>query len=476
MRVSEALNAVRSMEDAETAGSRISVAPELVDFSSAPPVGARSDGDPARFRQTAARTPILPFLGVLVHGQDRPLFAGPGESGFHPSVSYVQKIYLAILINWFIDALGLGYLSYGYLLWLKPRWAGACAAAILGTALSTALASFASGLVLRPLRLPTRGSADQPVVLVTLGAAVLASAVVLSSAVWSTEHSQVYQFAVYLSWLALALALMVFASLAFGVVDVLYITARLLVMFSVGYVVAGPLHLLFFHKEIHEQWQNDRRNERDKAHKDTLTKSENIYKTCLTTSGYTDECRGIGETLSRNHLLVRAYQAQMNCEDRGLLASACDQQRAPLREQAQAVGLREALGVLQRPLTGKRGDGPEYASLHESRSNAAAQLARAESVDQECRKAQVRCRDQQPAVQVTDTALTEQGAPVAAEPGPIERAEALEKIREKGRSFVQFQFHVAWLLAFIMPFIVLAMKLTGGAGLEPYLYRRWKGR
>jgi hypothetical protein len=491
---------------------------------------------PTAEKASKAQRPILPFFSVLLQGRDAEWGWGTADGAEpvrHPTVGYVQVIYFAIALNWVVDFAGMTYMFHTYLVsWSAPvvRWG---IPMVLATVFSTGFASFAVSLVQKPLRRP-RIPRSSPWAMIA-GFATLVSCLAVILATWAFDDlaSPWFTFAAFLAWSWLGLAAMIAFFVAFGTMDALYVSSRGVVMVFVGYLVADPLHEAMFEKEIEDSFYQERvarvqaaLEKLEEVNAEGLKKHKEATEIC--TKRYTktevQSCADMEKSVHLLELQIRSYNALMDDEYRG---SVDEERRDKIRADAKAYALEGELDMLNErpksPHVGKR-----WRAYEEARNRASDLLKVAMGSLGVCQK-----DSRQPVVNEDEkkaciekleveegesrTSRMKEMSKLLAERarlenreeamGAIDRALALRDLIEhassrrdddaddergntandqergsvegatdtsKAEAVVERKLVAAWFMALVMPLIVVTMKLTGGARLEPYLGQRWQ--
>lgn len=430
-----------------------------------------------------APAPILPFFPVLLLGRD-----GWTAAQALPSVGYARGIYLAIAINWLIDLLGLAWLFHTYLATWDTAWIAVGAPLLLATLLSSGFAVFAVGLVQKPLRRPRVPRLSWPLRL-TLGMlASLGLGVVLASQVFVAQ-GEWFALAVLAAEASLAVGAVVLLAAAFGVMDAIYVLARGVVMVSVGYLVATPLHEAMFEHEIEESFytRQERRLEVELAALDTKASDETVSagESCRIKAGFANDldCRDLKRSAGEAGAMMRAYQFVAHSEENGYQDEAA--RKALEAEQVHFPSLADVLSI--KPSARKK-RGRLYFEYISDRDKYEGAMQEFERRYKACVAASARCEGEtQPAARTANarerlTRELQLYVDRRIKLGAIDRALELEHLIEAreadsvvgAREVVWAKLRAAWILALMMPLIVVTMKLTAGARLEPFLDRRWK--
>jgi hypothetical protein len=460
----------------------------------------RPDGErhgPRLLRDRQGRwSPILPFLGVLVRGVDAPLFGPPERHGspvaYHPSVGYTRDIYVAIAMNWCVDLFGFSYLFHGYFAGWESRGSAWGVALGLGGVFATAFATFATSLVRKPLRSPR---ARWRVLRVSGTVAGLgALAVVVASALGpDSVASDVLRG---LGWLSLGGASLASLFSAFGFQDGAMLATRAAVMLGVGYLVAEPLHEAMFSQEIAEAHREQQlagiRGELAAIEPRLVDLRESAFGSCMRARSVPVDptCGEPRAERERAELLVQAIAFVKGDEKSGKPTNATRDYLLTTARELEATAVVALLGA-----PGPRGEGysPRYQQAVAMQSDAKKLAHAARSLEDSCVSAAAECEQSSaghPEVAALGNRRSELEASLATvdqsavDPGPIDRAIALDHlVRGSGgadglqrASVLQGKMMAAWFLAMVMPIIVLAMKVSAGNKLEPYLRKRWAGR
>lgn len=468
---------------------------------SGPPPGPTGEprsrsGDGVRLRPRRY-SPILPFLGVLFRGADAPLFLrrdallAPETPSYHPSVGYARDIYVAIAMNAAVDLFGFTYLFHSYF----TGWSSAALAWTvslgLGAVFATAFATFATSLVRKPLRTPR---ARWRTLKVTGAVGVVgAVAVICGGALGAGAVPEILRG---VGWLAVAGASLASLFSAFGFQDGAMLVTRAAVMLGVGYLVAGPLHEAMFYQEIEQA-------HRERAMADTATHRDGIrarvaeiqaasFASCMRARSVPVEptCAQPRAERERAELLVQAIAFVKSEEKSGRSASAT---RDYLLDSARKLDATAVVALLGTPGSASAKDNPRYQQAMAMQGEARKLAQTARSLEDTCVGAAAACelaagQDPEVAALARQLGVLEADAGAVAEggtsPGAIDRAIALERVISgdgaadgaRRASLLQGKLLAAWFLAMVMPVIVLAMKVSAGDKLEPYLRKRWGGR
>jgi len=433
---------------------------------------------------------VLPFFGVLLRGKDAPLFR-PGQAPtYHPSVGYARDVYVAITMNWLVDALGFTWLFHGYFVNFEPWWLPWLLAALLGTTFSSAFATFAISMVRKPIQ-----DADLRFLPVTAAILLLAAGVAGFAYTWYGEADATGLLG-FASGAAIFLSVGTFLISTYGFQDGSMVFIRGLVMFTAGFLVAGPLHETMFYSEIIEEYG---RQVQEQAREAVEEKTEELHRvadekfaSCMLIEKMPAdrECLDAQRDTEAKNLMVSAIEFVKNAEEGGQDPVA---DRGYLLSKAKDLGADEVVVLIGLDPTGKRGKGPRYYKAVGLEKEARMDAAKAQGHEKACREAVAKCEakvqedPQVSALQSEVDELAEQAktAEATRPPGVLDRAEALQAITEgegtaenaEERSvWMTSRLAAAWFLAMVMPLIVLIMKLTAGDKLEPYLRKRWAGK
>ena len=434
---------------------------------------------------------VLPFFGVLLRGRDAPLMQ-PGQAPtYHPSVGYTRDIYVAIAMNWLVDSLGFTWLFHGYFASLEPPWVWWMVAALLGTTFSSAFATFAISMVRKPIQ-------DARLQFLPVAASILMFAAGIAGFAYSW-YGPSHEYGGLLTFGAGAAILVSAATFLFstyGFQDGSMVFIRGLVMFTAGFLVAGPLHETMFYTEIIEEYgrmvQEEARDKVDVKSEELTTVRDDKFASCMLRREMPAdrECFEAKRETEQASLLVSAIEFVKNEEEQGADPVA---DREYLLDKARTLGADNVVALIGVGATGKRGKGPRYYKAVGMESEARGNVAKAQGHEKLCRESVAECETEvqsDPTVAQLQTEVTglEQQASTAVatrSPGIVDRAEALERITKgegtdeeaESRSLhMTGLLAAAWFLAMVMPIIVLIMKLTAGDKLEPYLRKRWAGR
>jgi len=455
-------------------------------------------GPNTQSRTTAARgsrwTPILPFFGVMLRGLDAPL-STPREQApaYHPSVGYARDVYVAITMNWVVDVVGFTYLFHSYLVTLRPWWFPWILALALGFTFSTAFATFAMSLIRKPIRSPTF-EVRPTVIGILLALLSLAGFVVAGMFEESLEGTLTVIRGLSLASLLAGAGVWLFNT--FGFSDGFLIFTRAVVMFTVGYLVAGPLHETMFHKEIMEEYKAQALTTitAEQQEKKPLREAafDTAFETCMRRKGLPPDlrCEQPRRERERAKLVTEAIDLVQEQELYGRSAAGADF----LLTRAEELGASEVAVIIGTGPSGHAGMGPRFQRAKAREPGARAELEQAIETERSCLEHASTCEDEAttaPAVVNLDRRMEELRSKAQRiregdeEPGAIERALALEAIiaghgstenAEERSALLNSRLVAAWFLAMVMPLIVLVMKITAGDKLEPYLRKRWTGR
>lgn len=454
----------------------------------APAVGRELGAEP-----TSLYSPILPFLSVLLYERD-----GDDSVAYHPSVGYARAIYIAVAINWVIDALGLSYLFHGYFASWESRGASVAIAVVLGVVMSTAFSVFAISFVQKPLPSFTIPSGWSRHLRWIAPPMLLATGCILSAQIWDPEQvGPWFEFTVLASWTLLAGG--AFAGLVFslGVSDALFLSTRVATMMGLGYIVAGPLHEAMFKKEIERSFYERQVADLDRRISElgesTRKKSDDGISLCMRAAGFQDSaCADIQSLVTCQTDTVKAYKVLLDAERAG------SKDLAPEARDRLKNACADASAVLAYALTGQHGTGEKYERRVAEQGQAQQELERLQLRGAACNTAKETCLieftkpseyNEQRAKLEAERALfaTELRETQTLALGAIERGLEFQHLVAPAGSdqagsvdmateIVRNKLNVAWFLAMVVPFIVIVMKLTGGERLEPYLRRRWARR
>jgi len=443
--------------------------------------------------------PILPFLSVLVAGRDGSLAHDRGDFeplGYHPSIGYARSIYLAIAINWVVDWLGLAYLFHGYLANLESAWLSVGVPIALGMVLSSGFANFAVGLVTKPLGRPSLTQTTKRMAGVVAGAMVVCTMILGAAFVWDpgevNARSPLLEFAHWLSMGGVVVGIFALMALAWSVMDALFLGTRMVVMVVVGFLVAGPLHEAMFREEIeaaHRQLRETELRALAMTQRDDRRIADSAeFRACIANRGGTVDsngqfvCRVTQDDIDRLDLHIDAAVLMRDSEKSGYPNWEA---RRRLAAQARSRGAEEAAALLQQEVSGRRGGGARYQEhvdrvedLKDRRVDKLSEKARCAATLDAC----VATGGSQSGSDIDKAVVERIDAQLRAlevqQPGPIDRAKALDHLVRSSASgdLIEQRLLVAWVLALLMPLIVVVMKLTAGQRLEPYLQRRWKGQ
>ncbi|MEN0062099.1 MAG: DUF4407 domain-containing protein [Myxococcota bacterium] len=445
-----------------------------------------------RFGTVRRWIPVLPFFGVMLRGKDAPLFQPNMAPTYHPSVGYARDVYVAITMNWLVDALGFTWMFHGYFVSLEPWWLPWLLAALLGTTFSSAFATFAISMVRKPIQ-----DANLQFIPITVSVVLFALAIAGFGYEWYGPDTGISDGLVnFGAGISLAASIAVFLFATYGFQDGSMIFVRGLVMFTAGFLVAGPLHETMFYSEIIEEHG---RMVQDEARDKVETKSEELaavveqkFGSCMLQHAMPadPECFEAKQQTERASLMVSAIEFVKNEEEQGADPVA---DRGYLIAKAKDLEATDVVALIGVGATGKRGKGPRYFKAVGMEKDARSKAAEAQGHEDLCRQAVAECETEvraDPAVanlQAEVDELDEQAKTAVATrpPGVLDRAEALEAITrgdsdaenaEARSMWMTSRLAAAWFLAMVMPLIVLIMKLTAGDKLEPYLRKRWAGR
>ena len=445
--------------------------------------------------KTSRWTPILPFFGVMLRGLDAPL-STPREQApqYHPSVGYARDVFVAITMNWVVDVVGFTYLFHSYLVTLRPWWFPWTIALALGLTFSTAFATFALSLIRKPIRSP---AFDLRATTIGLSLALLSLAGFVVATVFTDSFEGMLGVIRGLSLAALLAGAGTWLFNTFGFSDGFLVFTRAVVMFSVGYLVAGPLHETMFHKEIMDEYkaqalveitaeQEEKKPLRDAAWSTAFDK-------CMRSHGLPADllCEEPKVDREKAELLVQAIDF---VKEQELLGVTSKSTREYLLQTAQELKANQVVVLIGTGLTGQAGRGPRYQRATKLEPGANRALDRARETEQSCLDYAGSCEDEavnSPAVVNYDRRMEELREKAQRiregeeEPGALDRAQALEAIiagegstddADERAALLNSRLVAAWFLAMVMPLIVLVMKVTAGDKLEPYLRKRWGGR
>jgi hypothetical protein len=442
--------------------------------------------------------PILPFFGVLLRGVDAPLLSRQPPD-YHPSVGYAREVYVAILMNWFVDLFGFTYLFHSYLASWEPAWLPWTLGLVLGVAFSTAFGTFALSLVRKPLSAPTFGRKEHRIagILMAAGGAGL----VVGAIFGEGEVSKLFELAKTASWIAFAGGAALGLLTTFGFQDGATVFTRATVMMGVAYLVAGPLHEAMFRKEILQSFRERSLQSLEReiastgpaleaAKATVLSACMRARKIAVNSQNGEGGCEEVKRERGRAELLVQAIDFVKDQELTGVDASV---NRTFLVDSAMKLDATAVVALLGTGASGQAGEGRRYqqAVAMESEARRAAEQAR--ETETSCVTALGECEQavvSDPNVLGLSQRLGELGNQAdvlrrgVEEPGAIERALALEAILvgeggpDSGRraEILSGKLLAAWFLAMVMPIIVLVMKISAGDKLEPYLRKRWAMR
>lgn len=507
---------------------------ELDSAEDEPSRGANGDYDtvPSTAAELRSSPSVLPFLSVLLLGRDGAWNENDHERPTpHPSVGYVQKIYAAIALNWVVDLVGLVYLFYTYVAaWHHP--VGRIGVPLLiGTALASGFSVFAVSLVQRPLPKPgvRRLTSQQKALFVVVGLVCVTLGLI------SITYADVGGRAMTLMGRGALVALGLVAATAlvagYGGMDAGYVLVRVVVMVSVGFIVAGPIHEAMFQTEIEQSFyaRREKALETDIAElEDGLEKRRND-RTYVSGDGgemrremqeakdceakvklliQPPDCDEERQESERAELIVSAWELVVSDQRRGTTSSRARQKFKEANQEK--LGIDRVQEIMKRPVIKHtksktlRKYEDELSSAQDERRDAIARLndCRDTRNDLEGQRHKQRQTCEQTAATDRSTANTDDTNKVtdrlndlrrvlseyktrARTPGAIERGLELEHLVheagglggdvERARGVVRRKLLTAWILAMIMPLIIVAMKLTGGRWLEPYVERRWRG-
>ncbi|MEM6928060.1 MAG: hypothetical protein AAF602_14100 [Myxococcota bacterium] len=460
-----------------------------------PPLSPTTTQTRAASGRTSRWTPILPFFGVMFRGLDAPL-STPRElaPAYHPSVGYARDVFVAITMNWVVDVVGFTYLVHSYLVTLRPWWFPWILAVALGFTFSTAFATFALSLIRKPIRSPVF---EVRATLVAVVFALVSLAGFVTTAVFAESLEGGVGVVQALSLASLLAGAGVWLFNTFGFSDGFLIFTRAVVMFSVGYLVAGPLHETMFHKEIMEEYkaqalsaiaeeQDEKKPEREAAFAES-------FETCMRRAGLPADLLCEEPKLDRRRAELEVQTIDFVKEEE-LLGRSSDKTREYLLETAQELGANSVVVLIGSGTTGQAGMGARYQRAANMEPVAKRKFEMATKTEQACLENARSCEQEavsSPVVVNFDKRKEELDAKAERvrtgeeEPGAIERALALEAIiagegstedAEERSSLLNSRLVAAWFLAMVMPLIVLVMKVTAGDKLEPYLRKRWTGR
>jgi hypothetical protein len=455
----------------------------------------RQDGRPA----APSYSPILPFLGVLLRGRDAPLLARASEApSYHPSVGYARDIYVAIAMNALVDLLGFAFLFHAYVAGRAEGWRAWAIGVGLGAVFSLAFATFAVSLVRKPLRYPR---------LDPRGAGIAAAVVAVGVAVAALGDASLPMRRA--GGLAVALGLGFGSVSALGLQDGALLATRAAVMVGVGWLVAGPLHEAMFHDEIDRSYRAtaiaaiERRVSEQQALLSTVRTDR--FEICMR-EGQQPPDPGCAEPRAEAERAELTVQALAFVRGQELTGADAERNRAFLLERAEALGSSAVVALLGVGATGRAGHGPRYQEAVRLGPVAARQAEADRDAEAACLATAAACEARlvdDPRVIALEAELSGLRDRVAvlrsgvAQPGPIERALALEALIEApgnlvggphpgdppggdhggGRAAtIRGKLFAAWFLAMVMPVLVLVMKVSAADKLEPYLKRRWAGR
>ncbi len=440
-------------------------------------------------------TPILPFFGVMLRGLDAPL-STPREQApaYHPSVGYARDVFVAITMNWVVDVVGFTYLFYTYFANLRPWWFPWIVALALGLTFSSAFATFALSLIRKPIRSPTF---EVRATVIGIVLALLSLAGFVATAVFPEGLEGVVGVVQALSLASLLAGAGVWLFNTFGFSDGFLIFTRAVVMFSVGYLVATPLHETMFHKEIMDEYKAQALTgiTAEMEEKKPLREAawSEAFEKCMRRKGLPPDLQCEEPELERQRaeLLVQAIDFVKEQELLGVTSKTTYEY---LQKTAQELKANQVVVLLGTGSTGQAGMGARYQRAAKLEATAKRKYDKALATEQSCLENGSTCEDEattSPAVVNFDRRMEELRAKAKRvregeeEPGAIERALALEAIvsgegagedADERSALMNSRLVAAWFLAMVMPLIVLVMKVTAGDKLEPYLRKRWTGR
>ncbi|MEN0067098.1 MAG: hypothetical protein AAGA48_33515 [Myxococcota bacterium] len=443
-------------------------------------------------------SPILPFFGVMLRGHDAP-FSTPRDQApaYHPSVGYARDVFVAITMNWVVDVVGFTYLFHSYLVTLRPWYLPWMLALGLGLTFSTAFATFAMSLIRKPIRSP---SFDVRSAVIAILLALVSLSGFVSVAVFADSIGGASGVVQGLSLAALLAGAGVWLFNTFGFSDGFLIFTRAFVMFTVGYLVAGPLHETMFHKEIMAEYKAQALAEITAEMKDKEPVREaawaSEFETCMRRKSLPPDLKCEQPRVDREkaELLVQAIDYVKEEELLGVNSKSSKSTRDYLLTAAKDLDATQVVVLIGPGGTGQAGMGPRYQRAVRLEPKANRDLDRTRDTERSCLENASLCEEEaQKAPEVVNLDKREEELREKAEriregeeePGAIERALALEAIingegqsedAEERSALLNSRLVAAWFLAMVMPLIVLVMKVTAGDKLEPYLRKRWTGR
>ncbi|MEM6926477.1 MAG: hypothetical protein AAF602_06085, partial [Myxococcota bacterium] len=296
---------------------------------------------------------VLPFFGVLLRGKDAPLFRPSQAPTYHPSVGYARDVYVAITMNWLVDALGFTWMFHGYFVSFEPWWLPWTLAALLGTTFSSAFATFAISMVRKPIQ-----DANLQFLPVTAAILLFAAGVAGLAYTWygpDIDNASLISFG---SGAAILVSAAVFLFSTYGFQDGSMVFIRGLVMFTAGFLVAGPLHETMFYTEIIEEYG---RQVQERAQEDVEAKSEELgtiadakFASCMLQHAMPAdrECLEAKRDTERASLMVSAIEFVKNEEERGADPVA---DRGYLLSKAKDLDATDVIALIGVGATGKRG-------------------------------------------------------------------------------------------------------------------------
>ncbi len=437
---------------------------------------------------------VLPFFGVLLTGKDAPLLR-PGQAPtYHPSVGYARDVYVAITMNWLVDALGFTWMFHGFFVTaFEQSWLPWLIAVILGTTFSSAFATFAISMVRKPIQ-----DANLRFLPVAASVLLLAAGVAGFAYAWYGTGAEIANNDLLLfgSGTSLLLATGVFLLATYGFQDGSMVFIRGLVMFTAGFLVAGPLHETMFYSEIIDEYGRQVQERAEDDAREKASELQNVadaqFASCMLQHAMPADrqCLEAQRETEKASLMVSAIEFVKNEEEQGADPVA---DRGYLLEKARDLEATDVVALIGVGATGKRGKGPRYYKAVGMEKEARVKAAAAQGHEKLCREAVAECEaevqknEQVLALQseVSELQAVAEDAVATRPPGAIDRARALEAITEgdydeeeaeKRSVWMTGRLAAAWFLAMVMPLIVLIMKLTAGDKLEPYLRKRWAGK
>jgi len=438
---------------------------------------------PSRVLHVPVGGKILPFFSVLVRGRE------PGPGGGHPSVGYVQGIYVVIALGWVIETVSFGYLGWSYSAAIANVWLRLAASVVVGGSLSTTLLFLVLLFVRKPLPRPQFTSAWKIFAPAALGVVALVAGMGIG--------------------LELGPALLVgvligggfaVAGLVYGWMESVFVVSRIVIMCVVAFVVAAPLHEMLFMETVEAVYYEGQiagvERELDDLDGRARQECEDKYQySSVKEQGCSDEEREHNVDVLTveviEHLLLATRWGA--ARDSGRL----DEVQEDLVDRAEKLGAKDAATRLRRGPESYRG----RAQRKMLRSDRAVYGAREES----SLVRQQKCRDTVSEIDLTvsrcveerrgtagyvrererlESQLAEYRNPSSSIP-PIEVGLAMRKIEKGGgelseeeevearRTVAMRKSATPWFLALLVPLIVITLKLTAGPDLEDYLHRRW---